>query len=351
MSKIFDRFYQVDGSHTREQEGTGIGLALTKELVELHRGKIEVESEEGKGTTVTISIPLGKDHLKQEEIFEPGGEEVSYEPKDSNYFEEPRTDLSADKTERPLILIVEDNADVRNYIGNTVRRDYGILEAMDGEDGWDKAIGQMPDVIVSDVMMPKMDGCALCDRIKKDERTSHIPVILLTAKASSQDKVEGFAAGADDYIMKPFEPEEVKARIRNLIEQRERIHEHFRRHGLFEIEEKRITPADRKFVQNAVAIITEHISDSTFGVESLAEEMSVSRSLLLKKLEALIGEPPHELIRRMRLNKAAQLIEGRFGNIAEIALEVGFANPSYFAECFKKQFGTSPSHHRRSSSQ
>jgi signal transduction histidine kinase/DNA-binding response OmpR family regulator len=379
--KIFNRFYQVDRSHTREQEGTGIGLSLTKELVELHKGKIEVESTEGKGTTFVIRIPLGKEHLKPEEICEPEKDEqkadlasgqVSFGPEEMMYHEEPKkgkpeigvitgTDLSvdpsrrrlaeADEAEKPLLLIVEDNADVRNYIKKNVKKDYRILEAIDGEDGWTKSIEQLPDIIVSDVMMPRMDGFTLCDKLKTDERTSHIPVILLTAKASSQDKIEGFATGADDYIMKPFEPEEVEARIENLIEQRKRIHEHFRKHGLFEIEEEKITPVDQKFLQRTVSMITKQMSDAGFGVEELAAEMAVSRSVLLKKIEALVGEPPSELIKRTRLNKAAKLIEGKFGNISEIALEVGFNNPSYFAECFKKQFGCSPSQYYRSAAQ
>ena len=368
IPKIFDRFYQVDGSHTREQEGTGIGLSLTKELVELHKGKIEVESEEGKGTTFIISIPLGKEHLKAEEICESEREEeqVSFVPEEMMYHarldstvksrqEETKTEKPAiraiTETEKPLLLIVEDNSDVRTYIKNNVNKDYRVLEAIDGEDGWNKSIESRyggPDVIVSDVMMPKMDGFRLCDKLKTDERTSHIPVILLTAKASSQDKIEGFETGADDYIMKPFDPEELKARIKNLIEQRKRIHEHFRKHGLFEIEEEHITPVDQKFLQKTVTIMNEHISDASFGVEMLADEMAISRSLLLKKIEALIGEPPNELIKRTRLNKAAKLIESRFGNISEIALEVGFSNPSYFAECFKKQFGFSPSQYHHS---
>ena len=249
------------------------------------------------------------------------------------------------ETEKPLLLIVEDNADVREYIQNDLKQEYRILEAVDGEDGWRKSIEHMPDVVVSDVMMPKMDGFSLCDQIKKDERTSHIPVILLTAKASQQDRIEGLETGADDYIMKPFEPAELNARIHNLIEQRKRIHEHFRRHGLFEIEDKSITPIDQKFLQNALAVITRHMSDATFGVVSLAAEMAVSRSVLLKKIEALVGEPPQELIKRTRLTTAAKLIERRFGNMSQIALEVGFNNPSYFSESFKKQFGTSPSHY------
>ena len=362
MSRIFDRFYQVDGSHTRPHEGTGIGLSLTRELVELHKGSIEVESVEGKGTTFVARIPLGKDHLKPEEICEPEKDEERNKcagGKVSPVLEEITRDEMT-KTERPesgtiagtgkpVVLIVEDNADVRRYVAMNVRNDYDILEAIDGEDGWNKSTEHLPDVIVSDVMMPGMDGFALCEKLKGDERTSHIPVILLTAKASSRDKIEGLETGADDYIMKPFEPEELKARIANLIEQRKRLHEHFRKHGLFEIEDAKITPVDQKFLQNAVEVIARHISDAAFGVETLAAEMAVSRSVLLKKIEALVGEPPSELIKRTRLERAAKLIEGRFGNISEVSLEVGFSNPSYFAECFKKQYGSSPSQYRHRS--
>ena len=317
IPRIFDRFYQVDGSHTREQEGTGIGLSLTRELVELHKGTIAVESEEGRGSSFTVRLPLGKAHLIAEEICEPEEPEKGWEDRADAV----RAILSDQEgvrpgevlgrilkeSTKPVLLLVEDNADVRQYIRRDLDETYSILEAVDGADGWNKSIEDMPDIIVSDVMMPRLDGFALCAKLKADERTSHIPVILLTAKASSQDKIEGFERGADDYIMKPFEPEEVKARIRNLIEQRKRIHDHFRKHGLFEIDEQKITPVDQKFVQNALAKITEHISDPAFGVESLAAEMAVSRSLLLKKIESLIGEHPSELIKRTRLNKAAIL--------------------------------------------
>jgi DNA-binding response OmpR family regulator len=302
---------------------------------------------------------MGKGHLKPEEICEPEeeegksveGGEASSLPQAVGCAEEtmPRkADVGAImESDKPLLLLVEDNADVRRYVAASVEQEYRILEAVDGEDGWNKSIEHLPDIVVSDVMMPGMDGFALCDQLKRDERTSHIPVILLTAKASNQDKIEGFKTGADDYIMKPFEPAEVMARISNLIEQRKRIHEHFKKHGLYEIEARSITPVDQKFLQHALAVITKHLSDTAFGVESLAEEMAVSRSVLLKKIEALVGEPPSELIKRTRLTTAAQLIERRFGNISEIALEVGFSSPSHFADCFKRQFGTSPSHYHQ----
>jgi signal transduction histidine kinase/ligand-binding sensor domain-containing protein/DNA-binding response OmpR family regulator len=351
MSKIFDRFYQVDGSHTREQEGTGIGLSLTKELVELHRGKIEVESEEGKGTTVTISIPLGKEYLKPEEICESDKNEVSSETKETIYFEETKSekfDLNLiTQIEKPILLIVEDNSDVRNYIKDNLIKDYRILEAVDGEDGWNKSIEQIPDLIVSDVMMPKMDGFELCKKLKTDGRTSHIPVILLTAKAAKQDKIEGYDIGADEYIMKPFEPDELRVRIKNLIEQRKRLHEHFQKKGILDLDQSKFTSFDKKFLQKAFDIITQKISDSSFTVEAFADNLAVSRSLLHKKIVALTGEAPRDLIRRIRLKKAAELIEKKFGNLSEIALEVGFDNPAYFSECFKKQFGISPSQYQQ----
>jgi len=353
LPKIFDRFYQVDGSHTREQEGTGIGLSLTKELVELHRGKIEVKSEEGKGTTFTILLPLGKEYLKPEEICEPEKEKekVPFIPEEMIYQEEMQTEQAdiglITETGRPLLLIVEDNSDVRNYIKENLNKDYRILEGVDGEDGWNKALEHIPDLIVSDVMMPKMDGFKLCEKIKTDERTSHIPVILLTAKAASSDKIEGLEIGADDYIMKPFETDELRARIKNLIEQRKRIHEHFKKHGLFEIEEKNITPVDQKFLQKVFDLITRHVSNSSLNVESLTEDLALSRSVLHRKILSLVGETPGELIRRIRLKKAASLIEKNFGNLSEVALEVGFNNPAYFSEAFKKQFGMSPSQYQQ----
>jgi len=233
---------------------------------------------------------------------------------------------------------------------------YKIIEAVDGEDGLNKAFESAsggPDLIISDIMMPKVDGFQLCKQLKTDLRTSHIPVIMLTAKATTKDKISGLEIGADDYIMKPFEADELKARIKNLLEQRKRLHEHFRKYGLVESakggEEKNITPCDQKFVRKAVEVINEHISDTSFGVEMLADDMAVSRSLLLKKIEVLVGESPNELIRRIRLDKAANLLKHNSGNISEIALEVGFTNPSYFAEAFKKQFGVPPSQYHSKS--
>ena len=349
LPKIFDRFYQVDGTHTRSQEGTGIGLALTKELVNLHKGTISVESEEGKGSTFRVNIPLGKDHLRPEEICdatvdEEEGTGMTTEP----FVVEPTRPtnscldgLAGD--ERPLVLIIEDNADVRNYIKRNLGMHYSVLEAVDGEDGWNKSIDHMADLIISDVMMPRMDGFELCRKLKTDERTSHIPLILLTAKASHQDKIEGLGVGADDYMMKPFDPDELCARVKNLIEQRKRIHEHFRNEGIFDLESAPVTPVDKKFMQKVLHIIMDHIAEPSLNVASLAGMAAVSRSVLHRKIVALTGEPPVDLIKRIRLTRAAELLQRNAGNISEIALDVGFTNPAHFSDSFKKQFGVPPS--------
>ena len=361
LSKIFDRFYQVDGSHTRKHEGTGIGLALTQELVELHRGNIQVESVDGQGTTFIVSFTMGNKHLRTEEIIEETAidekrdnsliedtipEPVRYDEKNNTGLYS-GTELTPGNAEKPLVLLVEDSADIRSYIRGFLSEDYRILEAVDGEEGMNKSTNYIPDLIVSDVMMPKMDGFQLCERLKTDERTSHIPIILLTAKAAGEDKIEGLETGADDYIMKPFDAMELKVRIKNLIEQRKKLREHFLKESSFSLDNKNVTSVDRKFLEKSIKIINDHISDSLFGVELFASELALSRVTLYKKLVALIGEPPGELIKRIRLGKAAELIKKKAGNISEIALEVGFNNPAYFSECFKKQFGVNPSQYHQ----
>lgn len=349
LDKVFDRFYQVDGSHTREQEGTGIGLALTKELVELHKGKIEVESETGKGTTFIVKIPMGKDHLTSEEIVEDKMKKEVLIPEDKaeliseGFIKKGKTDINVLlETDKPLLLVVEDNSDVRKYIISHLEDNYRIQEADDGVEGLEQAFNNIPDLIISDLMMPKMDGFEMCNKLKTDERTSHIPIIMLTAKATSQDKISGYETGADDYIMKPFDAIELKVRVKNLIDQRIRLHEHFKKEGLFNLEGVKVASIDKKFLSKAGEIINAHIPDTGFSVDRLADEIGMSRSQLHRKLINLIGESPGDLIRRIRLIKAAKLIEQKFGNISEVALEVGFSNPANFAQSFRKQFGLTP---------
>ena len=359
--KIFDRFYQVDGSSTRDGEGTGIGLALTKELVELHKGFISVESELDKGTTFTLKFPLGKEHLKSDEIVkkeqlaetkktleEPEVVSVSEMPELKSSTEKRiNLELTGEYEEKPLLLIVEDNFDVRNYIVSHLEEDYNIYEAINGEDGFSKAIEEIPDLIISDVMMPKMDGFQLCEKLKTDEKTSHIPIILLTAKATSENKIEGYETGADDYIKKPFDTKELKVRVKNLISQRKLLWQYFQKQGVFNLENKKIKSVDKIFLEKAIKVINNNIADTSFGVEVFASDLAISRAALHRKMVALTGESPSELIKRIRLSQAGNLLKNKTGNISQIALEVGFNNPAYFAECFKKQFGVTPSQYQR----
>jgi AraC-like DNA-binding protein len=192
-----------------------------------------------------------------------------------------------------------------------------------------------------------MDGFELCNKLKTDEKTSHIPIIMLTAKATSKDKIEGYETGVDDYIMKPFDAAELKVRIKNLINQRKKLQEHFRKKGLVDLDNKNITSIDQKFLKKILEIINDHISDSGFSVDKLADKIGLSRSQLHRKLVALIGESPGDLTRRIRLTKAAKLIIEKFGNISEIAWEVGFSNPANFAQSFRHQFGVSPSEYEQ----
>jgi signal transduction histidine kinase/ligand-binding sensor domain-containing protein/DNA-binding response OmpR family regulator len=351
LNRIFDRFYQVDGSHTREQEGTGIGLALTKELVLLHRGTISVESELGKGTRFNLRFPLGSSHLGEDEIIkvsesENEGLEVQVKPSVALVEDGspvlPETDGQA-YSHLPLILVVEDNADVRGYIREHFDFKYRVIEARDGQAGLDRAIEQVPDLIISDLMMPKMDGIELCRRLKTDERTSHIPVILLTARATGESKVEGLETGADDYLTKPFNPQELQVRVKNLIEQRQKLRERFGREVKLQPRDVAITSADEKFLNRAVEIVEKEMDNADFSVEDFESAMSLSKMQLYRKLKGLTNQSPNEFIRTLRLKKAAMLLDKRSGNIAEITYEVGFNNLSYFSKCFKDLYGVTPS--------
>jgi signal transduction histidine kinase/ligand-binding sensor domain-containing protein/DNA-binding NarL/FixJ family response regulator len=360
LDYIFDRYYQVDSKD--ERTGTGIGLALTRELVELHHGRITAESKPGKGTTFIIRFLSGKDHLKSDEIIEhitvedfpvitmqeeagPSIEDdikPSIETIESHYVTTGKRTTGA-KKELPVLLIVEDTEDVRNYIRGFMESDYQISEAQDGDDGFEKATEIIPDLIISDVMMPKMDGFKLCEKLKTDERTSHIPVILLTARASEASKLEGLETGADEYLIKPFSAKELTIRVKNLIDQRRKLRERFAQDITLSPKDITVTSADERFLERAMGIIEKHMGDPEFGVDIFGKEIGLSHSQLHRKIRALTNLSPVEFIRTLRLKRAASLLRQEYGNVAEVAYEVGFNNPSYFAECFRKLFGKSPS--------
>jgi DNA-binding response OmpR family regulator len=361
----------VVDKYTKDQEGSGIGLALTKELVELHHGKIIVKSLLDKGTTFTVFLPLGKDHLKSDEMLGSdspiGYRDREVKPADTENFRDDRETeqilesndrevLIDDDTEKedskPLLLIVEDNDDLRSYIRSYLTDDYRIIEAIDGEMGLEKSIEKIPDLVISDVMMPKMDGMELSRKLKTDERTSHIPIILLTAKAAMEDKLEGLETGADDFLTKPFDQKELLVRIRNLIQQRRKLKELFIRELDItgQITSKDILSMDRQFLQKAKNIVEENMSDFDFNIENFAEKMCLSRVQLHRKLKALINQSASEFLRIIRLNHAAGLIRSKSGNITQITFEVGFNNLSYFSKCFKEQFGMLPSEYANQNS-
>jgi signal transduction histidine kinase/ligand-binding sensor domain-containing protein/DNA-binding response OmpR family regulator len=348
--KIFDRFYQVDATQTREHEGTGIGLALTRELVQLHKGHISVSSEPGRGSTFTIRLPLGKEHLTPDEITAAPAQPASAksavthvqgEPADSTEPVEDVDDESSDQ--KRVVLVIEDNNDMRRYISDRLKVLYAVIEAENGAVGLKEATTSVPDLIVSDVMMPKLDGMELCRRLKDDVRTSHIPIILLTAKAGTDHRIEGFQTGADDYLVKPFDADELAARIANLIEQRRLLRERFRHEIVLKPRDITVTPVDEQFLNRVMTIVEEHMADSDLDTDAMARELFLSRMQLHRKLKALTGQSPHDFLRAMRLQRASELLRHRAGNVSEIAYEVGFNNLSHFAKSFREQFGKSPS--------
>ena len=354
LPKLFDRFYQVDSSQTKEFEGTGIGLALVKELIELHHGKITVDSEIGDSekartgwTEFTISLPQGREHLKDDEILvtdekiykeEPPLEEVENISHVEQVDAEPIQDDN-----KTTILVVEDNYDMREYIKESLTHSYVVEEAVNGEQGVRIAENIIPDLIISDLMMPKMDGNELTRILKNDERTSHIPIIILTAKSGQENKIEGLQTGADDYLTKPFDLQELLVRVENLINIRKKLQEKFSR-GEFLVKrnDKKLKSIDEKFLAKVLEVIEKHLSEEDFSIEECSSEVGLSRTHFHKKLKALVGKSPSQYLRTVRLHRAKQLIEEEKGNISEVAYSVGFSSPQYFSKCFKEEFGYPP---------
>jgi signal transduction histidine kinase/DNA-binding response OmpR family regulator len=363
---IFDRFYRGEPGTERKQEGAGIGLALTKELIGLHHGEIDVRSRVGKnsGTEFMIRFPLAADRYQPGEIVDmektgklpgaPGfyraiptenGDEPDHETDEKGQArpEPVITTGEEEKQEKDIILVVEDNADVRDYIRGALVPQYIVKEAADGKDGIKKAGEIVPDLVISDIMMPGIDGYELCRRLKQDVHTSHIPIIILTAKASEESILTGLATRADDYIIKPFNINILKARIRNLIELRRQMQMKRQRQMSLEPAEISVTTIDETFYQELLGVIEANLDDPEFNVEAMSKKLYMNRVTLYRKIHALTGETPTDFIRSYRLKRAAQLLKAKVGNITEVSFRVGFSNSAYFTRCFKDKFHRVPS--------
>lgn len=351
LPHIFDRFFHENRPAASDQKGTGIGLALVKEIVSLHHGEIFVESIVGEGTVFTVELPLGKDHLGASEIVDeplviPSAGKPALATSEMTLSQGSKEKVAENSEDVPVVLIVEDNTDLRAFIRQHLNDDYRILEAADGVAGLEKAIEAVPDLIVSDVMMPKMDGFVLCQSLKEDQRTSHIPVVLLTARAGEESKIAGLETGADDYLTKPFSSAELRARIKNLIEQRQKLKERFTRAVVLKPSEIAITSADESFLNKVKDAVERNISDEHFSVDDLSREVGMSRVQLHRKLKALTNQSSGQFILSLRLQRATDLIRNNAGTVSEIAYMVGFNTPNYFAKCFRAQLGCSPSEYK-----
>lgn len=341
LSYIFDRFYQADDSDERHYEGSGVGLALLKELVDLLQGEATVTSETGKGTTFYCYLPFNNRIISEKTTT---GLQTQKIVTPVTIIDEHVEDGQETGTKgKDLILIVDDYADVRKYIRRKIENTYAVAEASNGEEGLELARAHVPDLVVSDVMMPGMDGFELCEKLKTDNLTSHIPVILLTAKAEDSDKMTGLSTGADAYLTKPFNSQELNIRIRNLIELRKKLRAKFSDKLVVKPSEITVTSMDREFMKTLLSIVEDHISDAKFSVTELGSAMNMSVSQLNRKLKAIIDQSPQKFIRSIRMQRALEMLKKNSGNISEISWEVGFEDPGYFSRVFKSHFGYSPS--------
>ena len=348
LPKIFERFYQADNSSIRNYEGTGIGLSLVKELTELHGGIINVKSEIGWGTEVIVELPLDKLYSINKEELTSGLEQIEAENVETatslEKIDKPTSQNSIvqHENEKHIILIVEDNEDLRSYICKIVKDKYQVLEASNGREGLEIAVNQVPDLIVSDVMMPEMDGFELSKKLKNDQRTSHIPIILLTALSSKENKLSGLKLGVDEYLAKPFDEEELIVRIENLIQIRSNLQEYYNS-GNIAWTHPKLPRKESDFLIKSKFIVEENMENDQFSVEDLANEVGMSRVQFYRKIKAITNHSTNHFIRSIRLEKAKELLTDNNYNVTEVAYMVGFSSQSYFTKSFQRHFGISPS--------
>lgn len=336
IPKIFTRFKRLDTNPEIQAEGTGIGLSLTKDLINIHKGLIFVKSEWGSGSIFHVCLPYSiKGAGAETEILSTPGADAPIS-KDSNQ-----------DNSKAVVLIVDDNKDLRRFTKGHFEPEYHVLEAENGKKAWDTAIETVPDIVIADVMMPVMNGKELCRKLKKDERTSHIPVIILSALSSNKNQLDGIDAGADDYLTKPFDADLLKAKADNLLLIRKKLRERYCGKLSLAPSEVVLPSPDEKFIKKFTAFIEKNIADTDLDVEVIAMNIGVSRTQLYRKIKALTGSSPKEIVRDFRLSRATQLLVQQKINISEVSIEVGFSDAAYFRKCFKSKYGMNPTEYVR----
>ncbi|GAA4233916.1 two-component regulator propeller domain-containing protein [Postechiella marina] len=349
---VFDRFYNVKNKKKASSEGTGIGLSYSKQLVEFHQGTIDVKSTPNEGSTFTVKLPMEEkmylnldginlehDNENQDFFFASTAQTIQRDRHDETIDDV----LTKGRSKLPILLVIDDNLDIRNFIAQALQEDYTIYQAENGKEGLEMARSLQPNIVLTDVFMPIIDGFEFCKTLKTEQETSHIPVIMLTAKTSDESELKGFKHGADDYIRKPFNIDLLKIKLTNIILHRQELRKRFNRKIFLKPKEVTVTSADEKFLQRAIEIIEEHMMDTEFNVEILVKEMKFSRSNIYMKFKELTGLSSSEFIRNIRLKRAMQLLETSNLSVKEIMYMTGFNTGSYFSKCFKKQFGLLPS--------
>jgi CheY-like chemotaxis protein len=340
---VFERFYQAPNQPDGVTAGSGIGLALTKELVEMHDGTLRVESPPGQGATFTFALPVTRQAPPADAPLAEPNPVPARLPEAALLADAENPERPDAAPEAPLVLVIEDNPDVRRFIRESLEGDYQVAEACNGAEGVEKATELVPDLVISDVMMPGMDGYQACRALKAREETSHIPVILLTAKAGLESKLEGLDTGADDYLAKPFHTAELKGRIRNLIQLRKRLQLKYMAQTITEQPQAPLPAPENAFLARLRAVVEANFRDEEFSIEQLSREIGMSRTQVHRKLKALTNQSASQFIRTLRLQKArALLLTGRH-NVSEAAYLTGFNSPAYFSTCFTELYGYPPS--------
>ncbi|WP_242121686.1 hybrid sensor histidine kinase/response regulator transcription factor [Aestuariivivens sediminicola] len=344
LKLIFNRFYQISNTNSSSLLGTGIGLALVKSIVKLHKGLIEVESEEGEGSEFIVKLPLGNNHFAMEDFitdFKKAEDPVHYTVEKVVSFQ---NDVVKTRDDQLLsMLIVEDNANIRNFIKTLFMDTYNTMEAENGRIGFEKALKHLPDIIITDLAMPEVDGLMLCKNLRKTKETMHIPIVMLTARTSTVFQQQGYSYGADIYVTKPFNAALLKVQVQGLLTNRLKLREYFSKKITLQPTDVEVTSHDEEFINNAMKIVEENLLNENLNREFLADKLATSPSTLYRKIKTLTGQDTSTFVRSIRIKRAAQLILNKHDNIGSIGYAVGFNDLKYFRKCFKDQFGASPS--------